>query len=235
MRGRVIALGLCAALCLSAAGCSTAQSQISRHNAELYVQGVLDETYSGEPKEAYLTLTGRTKEDAQAAFSDNLQAEYDQRLCARFELEDQYVPRALRRDFLDLLDQLYRKAGYAVQSATPLEDGRYCVELSVTPVTFLAAAYADGFAQLRRDFDGESGYPTDEELDELEPADARKARQQREAAWAQTVYDYLSLRLDNITTGSAVTKLVLVSPDSQGLYTLSATDLQDVDDLILQY
>ncbi len=235
MRGRIAALGLCAALCLSLPGCSTAKSQITRHNAGLYVQGVLDETYSGEPEEAYLTLTGRTGEDAQAAFSENLQAEYDQRLCARFELEDEYVPRALRRDFLELLDQVYRKAGYAVKSATPLEDGRYCVELSVTPVTFFSAAYADGYDRLRRDFEDESGYLTDQELDALEPVEARKARQEREAAWAQAVYDNLLLRLDNINTGSAVYKLVLVSPDSQGLYSLSATDRQDVDDLILQY
>ncbi len=49
------------------------------------------------------------------------------------------------------------------------------------------------------------------------------------------MYDYLYARLDAVTTGAAVTKLVLVSPDSQGLYTLSDTDLRDVDDLILQY
>ncbi len=68
-------------------------------------------------------------------------------------------------------------------------------------------------------------------MDELR----RKAVERFESQWAQAVYDYLYGRLDAVTTGAAVTKLVLVSPDSQGRYALSDTDRRDVDDLILQY
>ncbi len=49
------------------------------------------------------------------------------------------------------------------------------------------------------------------------------------------MYDYLYARLDAVTTGAQVTKLLLVAPNSQGLYTISPTDLQDLDDVILQY
>lgn len=229
------ALALAAALCLGATGCSTSASQISRHNATVYVQGVLDETYTGAPREAYLTLTGRTSEAAKEVFAKNLSAEYTQRLALRFELEDQYVPRALREDFLDLLDTVYAKSAYTVKTATPLDNGRYCVELSVTPVTFFAAAYADGYKALQEDFDQTHHLPEGEEAQAMDPAKLRRAEEDYYKDWAQAVYDYLYPRLDNITTGPAVTKLVLVSPDSDGLYTLSATDLQDVDDLILQY
>ena len=62
MKKTLVALGLIAALCLS--GCSTSQAQISRYNAQVYVQGVLDETYTGTPQETYLSLTGRTVEQA---------------------------------------------------------------------------------------------------------------------------------------------------------------------------
>lgn len=228
-------LALAAALCLSATGCSTSASQISRHNAAIYVQGVLDETYTGAPREAYLTLMDRTAQQAEEVFTKNLSAEYTQRLVLRFELEDQYVSRSLREDFLALLDTVYAKSSYTVKTATPLDNGRYCVELSVTPVTFFAAAYADGYKALRQDFDKTHGLPAEEEAQAMDPAELRKAEERYYRDWAQAVYDYLYPRLDNITTGPAVTKLVLVSPDSDGLYTLSATDLQDVDDLILQY
>ena len=246
MKKRLFAL--LAAVCLCA-GCSTTQSQITRQNAGIYVKGVLDETYTGKASDAYRTLTDRTQEDGQAAFEKNLEAEYAQRLCVRFELEEEFVPRSLKEDFLDLLDQVYLRAGYSVKSVTPMDNGRYCVEVTVTPVTFFAAAYADGYRALREDFEKAHPLPGDEEEEAGEddvvdaddadkdptPAQLRKARQTREALWAQEVYDYLYPRLDAVTTGSSVTRLVLVSADQNGLYTLSETDLQGLDDLILQY
>lgn len=231
MKTKMAALALALALC---AGCSTSQAQINRHNAGVYVAGVLDETYSGAATDAYYALTGRTREDAQETFAANLEAEYAQRLALRFELEDEFVSRSLRQDFLDLLDTVYRRAGYEVKGATPLEDGRYCVEVTVTPVTFFAAAYTDGYEALREDFEQTHSLP-DEDDDGLTDAQRRKAVQRFESQWAQTVYDYLYGRLDAVTTGGAVTRLVLVSPDNEGKYALSDTDLRDLDDLILQY
>ncbi len=232
MRRPLAALAL-AALLLS--GCATTQDQISRANAVLYVQGVLDETYTGAPQDAYLALVDYGPDQALQRFEANLSAEYSQRLAPRFELEDRYVSRALRADFLSLLETVYQKASYTVHAATPLEEGRYCVELSVTPVAFFAAAYDDGFDLLRQDFDQTHHLPDEAEAQTLSPADLRRAEERYYGDWAQAVYDYLYARLDNITTDPAVTKLVLLTPDSQGLYTLSPTDLQDVDDLILRY
>ena len=233
MKKTLMAFGLAAAICLS--GCSTSQAQISRYNAGVYVRGVLDETYTGAPEDDYLKLVDHTSQEAREVFAKNLDAEYDQRLAVRFELDERYVSRTLREDFLALLDKVYQKASYTVKSTTPMENGRYCVELSVTPVTFFASAYSDGYQQLRRDFEYTHSLPTEEEALNLSDAQLRRAQEDFESAWAQTVYDYLYTRLDHITTGPAVTLLVLVSPDSQGRYTLSATDLQNVDNLILQY
>lgn len=238
------------------AGCSTAGSQVSRHNATLYVAGVLEETYAGKAGQSYYTLVDHTDEDAQKAFAKNLEAEYAQRLCVRFHLEDQFISRELKEDYLALLDTVYRRAGFQVKTATPLEGDRYCVELSVTPVTFFAAAYADGFEDLRKTFEKEHGQA--EEADGAqEPDDAgegrttpapegddprsetkaqrRKAEEALASAWAQEVYDYLYARLDAVTTGAPVTKLVLVSADKDGFYSLSETDLQEIDNLVLQY
>lgn len=235
MKHRLAALALSAALVLVSAGCSTSQAQISRHNARVYVQGVLDETYTGQAQEAYLKLVDHTAEDAQAAFDKNLEAEYTQRLALRFHLEPKYLDRELKRDLLELLDTLYQHAAYTVKEATPLENGRYCVEVSVTPVTFLADAYSDGFAQLQEDFEADHAHPSEEEAQNMDPAQLRKATERYERAWAQAVYDYLYPRLDAVTTGAPITRLVLVTPDSQGRHTLSPTDLQGLDDLILKY
>lgn len=233
MKKRLAALALLLALALP--GCSTTQQQINTYNATLYVQGFLDETYTGAPSEGYLKLTGATAEDAQKTFENNLEAEYLQRLAVRFELDPTYVPLDLKEDFLDLLRQVYAKTAYTVRAAVPLDDSRYCVEVTVTPVTFFAAAYSDGFDQLKKDFQKAHPEPTEEDLENLSEAQAKKRVERYESAWAQEVYDYLYLRKDAITTGSAVTKLLLVSPNSQDLYTLSSTDLQDLDDVILQY
>lgn len=228
---------LTAALALLA-GCSTAGSQMNRHNAVVYVQGVLDETYTGQASDSYYTLVDHTAEDAQAAFQSNLEAELSQRLCLRFDLEEQFMPRQLRADFLELLDRVYQRSDYTVKTATALENGRYCVELTVTPVTFFAGAYADGFAALKSEFEAQHTPPEESGAAQGEgsaSAQQRKARETYEALWAQTVYDYLYTRLDAVTTGPTVTKLVLVSADGDGIYSLQASDLQDVDDLILQY
>lgn len=238
------------------AGCSTAGSQVSRHNATLYVAGVLEETYAGKAGQSYYTLVGHTDEDAQKAFAKNLEAEYAQRLCVRFHLEDKFISRKLKQDYLDLLDTVYRRADFQVKTATPLEGERYCVELTVTPVTFFAAAYADGFEELREAFEEDHAQP--EETDDAQGADdagtdrpapaaegddpkadakaqLRKEEEALASAWAQEVYDYLYARLDAVTTGAPVTKLVLVGADKDGFYSLSETDLQEIDNLVLQY
>ncbi len=233
MKKRLTALALLLALVL--AGCSTTQQQINTYNATLYVQGFLDETYTGAPSEGYLKLTEGTAEDAQKTFEQNVEAEYRQRLALRFELEPASVPLDLEEDFLDLLRQVYAKTSYSVRAAVPLDDKRYCVEVAVSPVTFFAAAYSDGFAQLKKDFQKAHPEPTEEDLEDLSPAQAKKRVERYESAWAQEVYDYLYLRKDAITNGAAVVKLLLVSPNSNGLYTVSQTDRQDLDDVILQY
>lgn len=242
-RERRFAAAVLAAAMALCAGCSTAGSQMSHHNAVVYVQGVLDETYTGQAEDSYLALVDHTAQDAQSAFQSNLEAELSQRLCARFDLEEQFMSRQLKADYLELLDRVYTRTDYTVKTATALDNGRYCVELTVTPVTFFAAGYADGFEALREEFETRHTAPEDEDEASVpeggeadpDPARQRRERETYEALWAQTVYDYLYARLDAVTTGSAVTKLVLVSADADGIYTLQESDLQDIDDVILQY
>lgn len=235
MKRRFAALFSALALGVSLAGCSTTQSQINSYNATLYVQGLLDETYTGKTSEAYLTLMDTDASAVKKAFAANVESEFSQRLAARFELEEEYLTAGQKEGFYALLEQVYAKASYTAKTAVALDDDRYCVELSITPVTFFQTAYADGFAALKADFE-KTHKPLDEErLAEMSSAQALKARQKYHRAWADAVYDDLYGRLDAITTGTAVTKLVLVSANTQGYYSLSATDFRDVDDEVLRY
>lgn len=234
MKRRLFALVLCACLALGA-GCSTTQAQINQYNAVLYVQGVLDETYTGAVSDGYRKLADITAEDAEEAFRDNLESEFSQRLAVRFQLDESFLKSETKEDFLTLLETVYAKASYAVGQATPLDHSRYCVEVSVTPVTFFHAAYADGYAKLRSDFEKAHPLPDEDAQADMTAAQIRRAKENFETQWTQEVYDYLYARLDAVTTGSAVTKLVLVAPNNSGDYALSATDLQDIDDLVLQY
>lgn len=234
MKKRLLSLALCACLAFCA-GCSTTQAQINQYNAVLYVGGVLGETYSGVVSDGYRKLVDITDEDARKTFENNLDAEFSQRLAVRFEIDEVFLKNDLKAEFLSLLETVYARVGFSAKAATPLEQGRYCVEVSVTPVTFFQAAYADGYGKLRADFEKAHPLPDEDAQADMTSAQIRKARERFETQWAQEVYDYLYARLDAITTGPAVTKLVLVTPDNSGSYTLSPTDLQDVDDLILQY
>lgn len=234
MKKRLLAivLALCLLLC---AGCSTTMAQINQYNAVLFVQGVLDETYTGAPDRNYLQLLDLTAEDAEETYRNNLKSEFSQRLAVRFEIDEAFLKNDLRTSYLELLETVYAKASYTVAQATALDHGRYCVEVSIVPVTFFQAAYADGYAKLRADFEKKNPLPDDEKKEDMTSAQIRKAEENFARKWAQEVYDYLYARLDAVTTGPAVTKLVLVTPDRSGVYTLSPTDFQDLDDLILQY
>lgn len=238
MKKRFAALLCALSLAVALVGCSTTQSQVNAYNATLYVQGLLDETYSGTASDAYLELMDTDAETVEKAFADNVKSEFSQRLAVRFELEEEYMTAGQKEDFYALLERVYAKASYTAKTAVELDSGRYCVEVSITPVTFFQTAYADGFEALKADFD-KTHKPLDEEkLTEMTSAQARKARKAREKyhqAWAEAVYEDLYGRLDAITTSTAVTKLTLVSANSQGYYTLSATDFRDVDDQILRY
>lgn len=234
MKKRLLALALAACL-LVCAGCSTTQAQINQYNAVLFVRGVLDETYTGAPGDGYLRLMDLSAEDAEKTYQDNLSAEFSQRLAVRFEIDETFLKNDLRADYLELLETVYAKASYTVAQATALDHGRYCVEVSIVPVTFFQAAYADGYAKLRADFEKAHPLPDEDKQADMTAAQIRKAEENFARKWAQEVYDYLYARLDAVTTGPAVTKLVLVTPDTAGTYTLSPTDFQDIDDLILQY
>lgn len=234
MKKRLLSLALAACL-LVCAGCSTTQAQINQYNAVLFVRGVLDETYTGAPGDGYLRLMDLSAEDAEKTYQDNLSAEFSQRLAVRFEIDETFLKNDLRADYLELLETVYAKASYTVAQATALDHGRYCVEVSIVPVTFFQAAYADGYAKLRADFEKAHPLPDEDKQTDMTAAQIRKAEENFARKWAQEVYDYLYARLDAVTTGPAVTKLVLVTPDTAGTYTLSPTDFQDIDDLILQY
>lgn len=234
MKKRLFTLALCACLVLSA-GCSTTQAQINQYNAVLYVQGVLDETYTGAAGQGYLQLADITDEDVQKTYQKNLKAEFSQRVAVRFQLEENYLKNDMKQDFMELLETVCSKISYTVGQATALDHGRYCVAVSVTPVTFFQAAYADGYAKLRADYEKTYSLPDEEAQEDMTAAQIRRAKERFEQRWAKKVYDHLYARLDAITTGSAVTKLVLVAPDGNNNYSISATDLQDIDDLVLQY
>lgn len=227
---------LCAlALSTALSGCSSTQNQVNSYNATVYVQGLFDETYTGKSSEVYQSLMDSDPESAKKCYSDNLQSEFSQRLAPRFELEEEYLTASQKEGFYLLLGRVYGKVEYRIRTAIPLDNDRFCVEVIVTPVTFFQTAYASGFDALKTEFE-KTHKPLDEEkLAEMTPAQALKTRERYHQAWADAVYDDLYGRLDSITTASAVTKLTLVSANSQGYYSLSATDFQDVDDEILRY
>ena len=61
---------LCLLLCLGLGGCS-----MTRFSADVYVSGLLDQTYRGECDETYLALVDLSEEDVQQAYEEGLESE----------------------------------------------------------------------------------------------------------------------------------------------------------------
>lgn len=69
---------------LSLAACGT---KITAFDATTYVKGLLDETYKESWDAVYLDLAGITEAEAQKAYDEGLEQEY-QRFCYQFNLRD---------------------------------------------------------------------------------------------------------------------------------------------------
>ena len=76
---------------LAAAAAGGVYAYINRYNAADYVKAVLDVSYKGEA-EAYMEITGVSKEEAENIFADNLDATME-------GFETTAMPEELKREF----------------------------------------------------------------------------------------------------------------------------------------
>lgn len=232
MRGlstRVAALGLSCALTAGLlSGCT---ARMTAFDAGAYVQGVLDETYKGQWDPVFLDLVDQTEAQAKKAYEEAVGEEY-QRFCYQFDLRDSYLTDETRDLVSEFLEELSAKASYSVKTTAELDDTRYAVEVAVRPIELFLQVKEDDLKGFTAEFQEKHSTA------DLTGADA--AAQKRfwtsyENAWARGVVQLCRDKLGLLTYGDVQPILVLVAPDSEGLYGMEDNDFSNLSALILPY
>lgn len=216
----VLALSLALLLPLSACG-----GGLSADDAQLYVQGVLDENYLGKADPDFLKLIDSTEEETEEVYAGSMETE------AQFFL-DSFVESELSQEEQDrLLDelsamyrQIYAHSKYTVESASEVDDTTFGVKVTVEPI--------DIFHQVADELNNgaadelNSRYP-DQMTDEEYMA--------YEVEWVELFMDLTYEKLPQLDYLDPQTLLVQVALGDDDYWTIPDEDFWAVDALVIDY
>lgn len=216
----VLALSLALLLPLSACG-----GGLSADDAQLYVQGVLDENYLGKADPDFLKLIDSTEEETEEVYAGSMETE------AQFFL-DSFVESELSQEEQDrLLDelsamyrQIYAHSKYTVESASEVDDTTFGVKVTVEPI--------DIFHQVADELNNgaadelNSRYP-DQMTDEEYMA--------YEVEWVELFMDLTYEKLPQLDYLEPQTLLVQVALGDDDYWTIPDEDFWAVDALVIDY
>ena len=209
-------------------------------NAKVYIQGLMDETYLGVFNKDYLDLVDATENEAEEDYLGGLEAEYYNRFVPNFSIDDSYVTEETRDAAIDLLADVYKNAKYTVKDPTKSGEN-YAVEVEVEPVAVFYDVYEEDMNEEFYDtFNADFPEFDDGTLDAMDQGSAEYEAfwTRYENAWLEAVIGLSRARLDagNVTYQDADSIIVQFKPDpADGLYTITDTDFQNLDKLILAY
>lgn len=223
---KVTAVFCGAVIAVSLTGCSQIIGLLSGgFDASGYVQGILDSTYKGI-YDKYMETTDATQEEAQAGYESGLEVEANylaQYLGFGDYFASEEMDAALKQEMVDYYRELYSHSRYEVGEAIKTDSG-YNVEVSIEPLNIMNDAMDDLNAYLT-----EFGTRTDNgEFDDLSDADYYKT-------YGEGAMEILNSHLDSVTYGEKTTIVVLVYEDTDGLYTISDNDFNNLDANMVLY
>lgn len=216
----VLALSLALLLPLSACG-----GGLSADDAQLYVQGVLDENYLGKADPDFLKLIDSTEEETEEVYAGSMETE------AQFFL-DSFVESELSQEEQDRLleelsamyRQIYAHSKYTVESASEVDDTTFGVKVTVEPI--------DIFHQVADELNNgaadelNSRYP-DQMTDEEYMA--------YEVEWVELFMDLTHEKLPQLDYLEPQTLLVQVALGDDDYWTIPDEDFWAVDALVIDY
>lgn len=222
-----IAITFCAAVtAVSLAGCGQLAGILAGgFDASGYVQGILDSTYKGI-YDKYMETTDATEEEAQAGYEGGLEVEANylaQYLGFGDYFASEEMDPTLKQEMVDYYRDLYSNAKYEVGEAVKTDSG-YNVEVSIEPINILNDAMDDLNAYL----DDFSTRTENGEFDALSDADYYKT-------YGEGAMEILNGYLDSFTYADTTTIVVLVYEESDGLYTISDNDFNNLDANMVVY
>lgn len=180
-------------------------SGMSAEDAKAYTKSILDATYKGEFKD-YIKWTDSTEEEAKKLYDSNMDTTLEQAGFAELGISDELLAK-YKQLFMDMASN----AKYEVGEVKEGDNDEYTVEVTVYPFT---------------GFDGLQDEVTSQ-LDINSLAD--KSEQEMYEAIFTKMYEIMAQKLESPTYGDAQTFTVHVTPDDDGVYSISESELAEID------
>lgn len=215
----VLALSLALLLPLSACG------GLSADDAQLYVQGILDENYLGKSDPDFLKLIDGTEDEVEEVYAGSLETE------AQFFL-DSFVESELSQEEQDRLleelstmyRQIYAHSKYMVESASQVDDTTFGVKVTVEPI--------DIFHQVADELNNGAA----DELNSRYPDQMTDQEYMAyEVEWVELFMDLTYEKLPQLDYLEPQTLLVQVALGDDDYWTIPDEDFWAVDALVIDY
>ena len=216
----VLALSLALLLPLSACG-----GGLSADDAQLYVQGILDENYLGKSDPDVLKLIDGTEDEVEEVYAGSLETE------AQFFL-DSFVESELSQEEQDRLleelstmyRQIYAHSKYMVESASQVDDTTFGVKVTVEPI--------DIFHQVADELNNGAA----DELNSRYPDQMTDQEYMAyEVEWVELFMDLTYEKLPQLDYLEPQTLLVQVALGDGDYWTIPDEDFWAVDALVIDY
>ena len=216
----VLALSLALLLPLSACG-----GGLSADDAQLYVQGILDENYLGKSDPDFLKLIDGTEDEVEEVYAGSLETE------AQFFL-DSFVESELSQEEQDRLleelstmyRQIYAHSKYMVESASQVDDTTFGVKVTVEPI--------DIFHQVADELNNGAA----DELNSRYPDQMTDQEYMAyEVEWVELFMDLTYEKLPQLDYLEPQTLLVQVALGDDDYWTIPDEDFWAVDALVIDY
>lgn len=224
-RGTALALALFLSLSLAACQENTADTKgFTTHDAEVYVEGIIQENYMGKASQEYMELVDTHKEDVEALYEDalNLDVEY---FCFLYDIDD---PDSETQDEIrELYREIYKHVKYELVSAAQQEDGSFSVKLNISPIDIAQTVLETEGTATKEFFEK---YPQ-ETLNTMRDSEYAKV----EAEWARLILDLYQDALKEIGNMAEKSISVQVEQNSDGFYEINSEDFARLDALIVDY
>ena len=223
---RWIVLAVVGAMAVSLSACGL--GGVTADDAVTYVQGELDAAYRGQYNEDYLELMDMTSEEASETHVQNVSAEalYLLNYIGVYDVES--LPEEVIDYAENLIEQIYAKSNYTVNSATLMKSGDYTVDITVYPIDIIQQLSAmDEIATVWSDLT--AGF-TDEELASM----TDETYNALDAQYATAILSLLEGLLPDLgyeDGQSVVMKLEL----NDNVYTAVDTDFANLDLMMIDY
>ena len=224
-RGAILGLTLC--LCLSLAACGGGEGDtkgFTTHDAEVYVDGLIQENYLGQAPEEYLELVDISMEDVETLYENALDMDTEY-FFFMYDIDDHTDE--LHQEVKDLYREIYKSAKYEIVSAAQQEDGSFSVKVTVYPID-IAQTVSETLNDATKEF--YKKYPQNEvnTMGEKEYAEMGEE-------WARMILDLYQEALKEIGNMTERSVSVQIEQDSEGLYTINSEDFARLDALIIDY